>query len=201
MRSQPGIVLFRSEYKSVREILTQDQKGNLLDALMDGEYHGDDQLVRMAYNIFDESIRRTEEKYAARCQRNAENIRKRWERKKDAEDTTVYNRIPADTNQYERGEIETKTQRKTKTQKRNIFIPPTVDEVRAYCQERGNTVDPDQFVNYYEARGWELKPGQKMKDWRASVRTWESHQRGWNGELRGGRESDRVRGQRDLYGL
>lgn len=85
--------------------------------------------------------------------------------------------------------------------KKHIFCPPTVEEVRSYCQERGNTVDPEQFVNYYEARGWELKQGQKMKDWRASVRTWETNQRGWSNELRGSHESDRVRGQRDLYGL
>ena len=203
MGSQPGIVLYRSEYANVREILTQSQKGDLLDALMDGEYPGDDQLVRMAYNIFDASIRRMEEKYEAICERNAENARKRWARQKSAEDTTAYDRIPADTKQYETGEIQIQTQIQTKTQtkKKSIFIPPTVDEVKAYCQERGNTIDAEAFVDYYEARGWELKPGQKMKDWRASVRTWESHQRGWNGELRGAGNGDRVRGQRDLYGL
>jgi len=85
--------------------------------------------------------------------------------------------------------------------KKQIFHPPTVEEVAKYCQERGNSIDPDHFVSYYEARGWELKPGQKMKDWKASVRTWESNQRGWTNELRGSRENDRVAGQRELYGL
>ena len=80
------------------------------------------------------------------------------------------------------------------------FTPPSVEEVRAYCRERNNLVDPEQFCDYYTARGWELKPGQKMKDWRASVRYWERNQKGGgvNG-LSGSRAADRVPGQRDLY--
>ena len=54
------------------------------------------------------------------------------------------------------------------------FTPPTVDEVREYCQERGNSVDPQRFVDYYEARGWMIKDV-KMKSWKAAVRTWESN--------------------------
>jgi hypothetical protein len=52
------------------------------------------------------------------------------------------------------------------------FVPPTKDEVRAYCSERKNKIDADQFVDYYESNGW--KRGRtSMKDWRAAVRTWE----------------------------
>lgn len=87
-----------------------------------------------------------------------------------------------------------------KQKQRKTFTPPTVEEVRQYCQERGNGIDPEQFVNYYQARGWELKPGQKVKDWRACVITWEKNQKGGgrNG-LRGTRPEDRIPGQRDLY--
>lgn len=60
-----------------------------------------------------------------------------------------------------------------KTQQR--FTPPTPEEVSAYCKERGNGIDPNRFVDYYAARGWELKPGQKMKNWQACVRTWEAN--------------------------
>lgn len=58
-------------------------------------------------------------------------------------------------------------------EKRKRFSPPTLEEVSAYCMERGNRIDPQHFVDYYEARGWELKPRQKVKDWKACVRTWE----------------------------
>lgn len=58
------------------------------------------------------------------------------------------------------------------------FIPPTVDQVIAYCNERGSwLIDPKQFVDYYEARGWMLKKNQKMVDWKAAVRTWENNER------------------------
>ena len=53
------------------------------------------------------------------------------------------------------------------------FTPPSVEEVTSYCKERQNGIDPEQFIDYYEARGWDLAKGRKMKDWKAAVRTWE----------------------------
>ena len=52
------------------------------------------------------------------------------------------------------------------------FIPPNVIEVRAYCNERKNHVDPQRFVDFYTSKGW-MVGKTKMKDWRAAVRTWE----------------------------
>lgn len=52
------------------------------------------------------------------------------------------------------------------------FTPPTVDEVREYCRERGNTVDAERFVDFYAAKGWMVGKN-RMKDWKAAVRTWE----------------------------
>jgi hypothetical protein len=52
------------------------------------------------------------------------------------------------------------------------FKPPTIDEVKAYCTERKNGVDAERFVDFYEAKGWMLGKN-KMKDWKAAVRTWE----------------------------
>lgn len=56
--------------------------------------------------------------------------------------------------------------------KEKPFKPPTLEEVRAYCQERKNDVDPERFIDYYTANGWHVGKN-KMKDWRAAVRTWE----------------------------
>lgn len=52
------------------------------------------------------------------------------------------------------------------------FIPPTVEEVAAYCQARNNTVDAERFIDYYESNGWKVGRN-KMKDWKAAVRSWE----------------------------
>ena len=56
------------------------------------------------------------------------------------------------------------------------FVPPTVDEVRAYCQDRQNGVDPQRFVDYYSSNGWMVGKN-KMKDWKAAVRTWEQKEK------------------------
>lgn len=57
-------------------------------------------------------------------------------------------------------------------EKRKRFTPPTVEEVRAYCEERDNGIDAERFVNFYTAKGWMVGKN-KMKDWKAAVRNWE----------------------------
>ena len=52
------------------------------------------------------------------------------------------------------------------------FSPPTPEEVKAYCSERGNSVDAQRFCDYYTANGWKVGKN-PMKDWKAAVRTWE----------------------------
>jgi len=58
--------------------------------------------------------------------------------------------------------------------KEKRFTPPTLEEVKAYCDERKNSVDPDTFINFYESKGWYVGKN-KMKDWKAAVRTWEKN--------------------------
>lgn len=61
---------------------------------------------------------------------------------------------------------------------RKRFRKPTVDEVAEYCRERGNTIDAQTFVDYYETNGWTIgKGGKKMQNWKAAVRTWENRRR------------------------
>lgn len=52
------------------------------------------------------------------------------------------------------------------------FTKPTLQEVKAYCIERKNDVDPERFIDFYESNGWMVGKN-KMKDWRAAVRNWE----------------------------
>ena len=65
----------------------------------------------------------------------------------------------------------TKTETKTKT-KESRFTPPSVDEVEAFCRERGNSVNAERFVDFYTSKGWRIGKD-PMKDWQAAVRTWE----------------------------
>jgi hypothetical protein len=64
-----------------------------------------------------------------------------------------------------------------KPRTRTRFTPPTVEEVAAYCQERGNKVNPQQFVDFYASKGW-IVGKSPMKDWKAAIRsTWEREER------------------------
>lgn len=69
----------------------------------------------------------------------------------------------------------TKEYKEIKNIKNNIlgrFTPPTPEQVKAYCLERNNGVDWDKWFNFYSAKGWMVGKN-KMKDWKAAVRTWE----------------------------
>lgn len=66
-----------------------------------------------------------------------------------------------------------------KATKRKRFVPPSLEEVKAYCRERQNGVDAARFIDYYTSNGW-LVGKNKMKDWKAAVRTWERN--GYSGQ-------------------
>lgn len=52
------------------------------------------------------------------------------------------------------------------------FQKPTIEEIKEYCEKRNNNVDAETFFDFYESKGWKIG-NQSMKDWKASVRTWE----------------------------
>lgn len=57
-------------------------------------------------------------------------------------------------------------------EKAKRFYPPTIDEVKQYCEERKNNIDPMAFIDFYSSKGWMIGKN-RMKDWKAAVRTWE----------------------------
>ena len=67
---------------------------------------------------------------------------------------------------------EEKEKNKKEKRDKHAFTPPALQEVQEYCKERGNRVDPQRFIDFYEAKGWMIGKN-KMKDWKAAVRTWE----------------------------
>lgn len=71
-----------------------------------------------------------------------------------------------------------------KEDKRKRFTPPSVDEVREYCNEINATISPDAFVDYYAAQGWAYgKSGKQMKDWKAAVRNWQRREKTTTGNV------------------
>lgn len=58
------------------------------------------------------------------------------------------------------------------------FVPPTLEEVEAYCRERNNDIDPEGFIAFYDSKGWMVGKN-KMKNWKSAVITFEKHQPGY----------------------
>ena len=78
------------------------------------------------------------------------------------------NRIGKDNNTKKEKDVTNVTSEK----KRQIFKPPSVEQVEEYCLERNNGIDAQSFVDFYDSKGWMIGKN-KMKDWKAAVRTWE----------------------------
>lgn len=65
-----------------------------------------------------------------------------------------------------------KKEEKQKEERAARFVPPTIEEVEAYCMKRGNGIDPGAFIDFYQSKNWMIGKD-KMRDWQAAVRTWE----------------------------
>jgi hypothetical protein len=54
------------------------------------------------------------------------------------------------------------------------FTPPSIQLVQQYCKERKSPIKPQNFFDYFESSGWIKMNGQPVKDWKATLRTWEN---------------------------
>ena len=97
-------------------------------------------------------------------------------RPKSKENQTEPNETKENQTEAEKKRKETKGNEKERKDSVSRFTPPTVEEVRAYCLERRNHVNPERFIDFYASKGWKVG-NQPMKDWRACVRTWEQRDR------------------------
>lgn len=59
--------------------------------------------------------------------------------------------------------------------KRKNFVKPTIEEIQSYCIERNNGINAEAFYDFYESKDWFVGKN-KMKDWKACVRTWEKRE-------------------------
>lgn len=190
------VCLYHS-FLDVIQPLNDEERGRLLTAILvygktgvPPEMPGNERFVFPAIRS---QIDRDAEKYTERCKKNAQNVTNRWNgpRSDDTNvyepvrnDTIVYDRIRSDTNAYETYQDKDKDKCKDKGKgdigstgaqsapTRTRFQKPTFEQVEAYCRERGNSVDAQRFVDYYESNGWRVGKN-PMRDWKSAVRTWE----------------------------
>ena len=104
------------------------------------------------------------DKIPARCaQGEIEDARNEKEKEKDKEKEKEYEK-----ESYIKETLSIESVKKSAPR----FTPPTMEEVAAYCSERGNSVDAERFCSFYQSNGWKVGKN-PMKDWKAAVRTWE----------------------------
>ena len=87
---------------------------------------------------------------------------------------TECNATDIDKNRLEEDKKEEKNNSKTKR-----FKKPSVEEIETYCNERNNNINPNAFYDYYESKDWMIGKN-RMKDWKAAIRTWERNTGGKN---------------------
>lgn len=176
-------IVYRNFMKAVRKLPVEKQgaayEAYLLYA-MDGEdYSGEDVTIAALLEAFRSFIDEDREKYDAKCSRAKKAAESKSEQNRNNIESISdrkQNDIVTDTDTVTDTDIKEKDSKESK-KKSSAFRRPTLDEVRAYCLERGNNVDPQTFVDFYEAKGWKVG-SQPMKDWKACVRTWEQRNRG-----------------------
>lgn len=167
-------------YLDTMEALNDAECGRLFRALLEysatgaaPELRGNERFV---FPGMRSQIDRDIEKYKAKCARNRENGEKGGGQ--SPPNAPERPRTPP------KDKDKDKDKDKEKDKDKDISFPPngvkenarahhpTVEEVAAYCQERGNRVDAERFVDFYASKGWKVG-NQPMKDWKACVRTWE----------------------------
>lgn len=81
----------------------------------------------------------------------------------------------ADKTRVDQSREEERKERNMPTTSARTFKKPTVEDVAAYCAERGNSINAEKWIDHYTANGWKVGKN-PMKDWKAAVRTWERNE-------------------------
>ncbi len=180
-----------TEQKAVIDKLTDEQAGKLIKAIYaheTGEEMELDSILDLVITPFLTVLEKDKEKYEEKCEKKAQagakGGKQRVANQANAKQTQANQAIAtfAKQNQANQADNDNEYDNDNDLKKENIkrksttqakaFVKPTVEEVKAYCAERKNNVNPDKFIDFYESKGW-LIGKNPMKDWKACVRTWE----------------------------
>ena len=130
-------------------------------------------VVNVCNNPFSDSINAsknlTKESKVKERKENKEKIQKKADGAAFLSEHTAYDSVKIQSGD---AAIEERKSSAQKKESGTRFNPPAVEEVAAYCAERGNNVDAHAWWDFYQSKGWMVGKN-KMKDWKAAVRTWE----------------------------
>lgn len=138
--------------------------------LMKAKFEEDDETYQ---KTCEKNKRIADEREVTRSHQTSPDITRRHQ--KSPEVTRSHQTSPQTTDTDTDTDNDNDIKREGEPRKRGPFTPPTVEEVKSYCQERKNGVDAERFVDFYSSKGWMVGKS-KMRDWKASVRTWENRE-------------------------
>lgn len=81
--------------------------------------------------------------------------------------------------------------------KRAAFIPPTIEDVRSFCAEKGYEIDAEHFFAHYETNGWVQASGRPVKNWRMCLVTWKKNAKRFGGSSGFASKDDRNAAAKD----
>ena len=184
MADIPYVCLYASYLESLSPF-TDEECGRLVRAMLNYAATEDvpqfDGNERFIWPSLQAQIDRDIETYQAKCSRNRANGSKGGRPHKNPAVIPETERFLEKPKKPKEKEKEKEQEKENEQEQENIgadkppirsrFSSPTVDQVKAYCTEKGYTVDADRFVDYYTSNGWRVGKN-PMKDWKAAVRNW-----------------------------
>ena len=152
------------------EQLTDEQAGDLFRHILryvnDQDPQSDSVITKIAFEPIKQALKRDLDKYKSICERNSDNAKKRW-------DATASDRIPKHTKNAD-SDIDSDSDSDKDIKVNKGFVKPSIVEIKTYMIEIGMTDVSEKWFDYYESNGW-LVGKNKMKNWKAAVRTWKNN--------------------------
>lgn len=210
--TRDSIVLYKN-WGKVFQTLPKEQAGELIKTICsycfeDGESEIGDTALEAIFVMIQDKLDEDYKSYVEKVERIKKNSSSKSTRKETNRDEKEQIETISSRNETNRNDIEGDTVTVTDTvsiskdidkgnRERSAFRPPDVSEVRSYCQERKNKVDPERFVDFYTSKGW-LVGKTKMKDWRAAVRNWEKEENARSGTTKKTTQPSNTRNDYDF---
>ena len=192
---RPNNFVLYADSLEILDLMSNDQIAQLFLTIRDYVLGRDipelDQVTSIAFLPIKNQLDRDAKKYEAKCLVNAQNGKKGGRPPKgtgkdeNRENPVGFEETQLIQTEAKKPQSQSQEQSQSNNNPNNLgigdkspkkrasrFTPPSVEEVRAYCFERGNNVDPERFVDFYESKGWTVGKN-RMRDWKAAVRNWE----------------------------
>lgn len=182
MGNRESVVIYRSFIEAIGA-LPDEYRTEAYDALfayaLDGEkYEGENPIIKAIMLLVAPQIEANNKRYENGCKGGRPSKKNQTETEEKPNDNQIETEPEPNVNDNDNvndnvnvNDNDIKTPKPPKGGKR--FTPPSLEEIAEYCQERRNDVNIQQFYDFYTAKGWMVGKN-KMQDWKAAVRTWET---------------------------